>query len=230
MLQSSSPFIKHLIATDPLPPPQPALYEYVMAGNGIFLRAQRKELTACIPLIDTTIHGLPEVTPSLSLASPRIPETIIADILTHSLTAWADPTGPKEALFHCEFDADWSLSIPEQIRTAISVRCADPFTPSYATCLVEIHSHHEMPPLFSTTDNQDETGFRIFGVLGHFGREPQILFRIGIYGHFFCIPAESIAELPQGIRDGFLALHDKETLSGDVDGLLDEDVDHNPAL
>jgi PRTRC genetic system protein A len=217
MLQSSSPFIKHLMATDPLPPPQHALYEYVFAGNGIFIRAQRQELTTCIPLLDTTIHGLPEVTPSLSLACPRIPETIMSDILAHSLTAWADPTGPKEALFHCGYDTNWSLSIPEQIRTYASVRCTDPFPPSYAKCLVEIHSHHEMPPLFSSTDDQDETGFRIFGVLGHFSREPQILFRIGIYGHFFRIPAESIAELPQGIRDGFLPLHEEETLSDNVE-------------
>jgi len=138
---------------------------------------------------------------------------MMTDLLAHAHTAWNDPSGPKEALFHCGYDTAWSLSIPEQIRTAVSVRCTDPFPPSSANCLVEIHSHHEMPPLFSSTDDQDETGFRIFGVLGHFGHTPQILFRIGIYGHFFYIPADTVTDLPPGLQDGLLPLHDEDPIA-----------------
>jgi len=196
-------FIAHTIATDPLPPPPRKMYEYLFAGNGIFLRAQRDGLTACIPHLLTPIQGLPDLHPRISLTGPPITQNIMSTILSEALQAWKHPGGPEEALFHCTYTDHWSLTIPDQIRTYASVHCRNPFTPSSNTCLVEIHSHHEMPAYFSDTDNEDETGFRVFGVLGHFHRKPRILFRVGIYGHFFSIPADTIAELPAGLSDAF---------------------------
>jgi PRTRC genetic system protein A len=198
-------FIHHRIATSPLPPPASALYEYLLAGNGVFLRAQRQGLSACIPVAPAEIRGLPSVEPYTSLHAPRIPQPIMETILLESITAWGNTTGPKEALFHCTYEpeAQWTLTIPDQIRTYDSVRCADPFTHSYNSCLVEIHSHHEMPPLFSSIDDMDETGFRLFGVIGNFGRRPQILFRVGIYGYFATIPARYVAHLPPVLQDAF---------------------------
>ncbi len=198
-------FIAHTIATDPLPPPPRKLYEYVFAGNGIFLRAQRENLTACIPHLLTPIEGLPHLQPRITLNGPPIPMDIMTDILSEAITAWKNPGEPLEALFHCTYTHTWSLTIPEQIRTPTSVRCRNPFAPSSNSCLIEIHSHHEMPAFFSSMDDEDETGFRIYGVIGNLCQTPQILFRIGIYGHFSYIPADTIADLPPGLIDAFAA-------------------------
>lgn len=200
-MSSLSAFVRHVIATDPLQPPQRALYEYLFAGNGIFLRAERQGLSACIPLAAMTIHGLPAIEPVVTLSGPPIPLSIMETILSESLCAWGETTGPKEALFHCRYGSGWTLTIPEQHRTYASVRCTDSFAPSYADCLVEIHSHHEMSARFSGTDDADETGFRLFGVLGNFAEQPAILFRVGIYGNFYTVPAAAVAELPAGLAD-----------------------------
>ena len=53
-------------------------------------------------------------------------------------------------------------------------------------------------------DNEDETGFRIYGVCGNFHRQPAITFRVGLYGHFYQIPASLIVELPPELKDTYL--------------------------
>jgi hypothetical protein len=199
-----NPFVRHTIATDPLPPFPPALYEYVFAGNGIFLRAHRQGLSVLFPVLPYPIAGLPLLTPRLEPTVPLIPQHLMEQMLAEAFEAWRSPTGPLESLYHFTFDQDWSLAIPDQVRTAVSVQPTDTeHCPSYQTCLVEIHSHHEMRPQFSSMDDEDETGFRIYGVCGSFKKRPSITFRIGLYGHFVPIPASLIAELPPGLHDTY---------------------------
>ena len=203
-MMTLNPFVRHTIATDPLPPSRPALYEYIFAGNGIFLRAQREGLSVLFPVLLYSIAGLPLLTPQLESTVPLIPQHLMAHMLAEAFSAWQTPTGPLESLFHFTFDQTWSLTIPEQLRTAVSVQPTDPADcPSYQRCLVEIHSHHEMRPQFSSMDDEDETGFRIYGVCGSFKKRPSISFRIGLYGHFVPIPASLIAELPPGLHDTY---------------------------
>lgn len=199
-----NPFVQHTIATDPLPQCPAALYEYVLAGNGIFLRGQREGLSVRFPLLSYPILGIPSLTPQIELTVPRIPQTLIEQMLGEAFDAWQAPSGPLESLFHFTCDETWMLTIPEQIRTAVSVQPADPeHCPSYQSCLVEIHSHHEMRPEFSATDDEDETGFRIYGVCGSFRKRPSISFRVGLYGQFFPTPASLIVELPPDLHDTY---------------------------
>ena len=203
-MMALNPFVRHTIATEPLPPFRSALFEYVFAGNGIFLRAQREGLGVLFPLLHYPIAGLPILTPQVDPGVPPIPEFLMTAMLAEAFNAWHTPTGPLESLFHFTFDRTWSLTLPEQVRTAVSVQPTDPANcPSYHSCLVEIHSHHEMGPQFSSMDDDDETGFRIYGVCGSFRKRPAISFRIGLYGHFFPIPARLIAELPPGLHDTY---------------------------
>jgi hypothetical protein len=62
-----------------------------------------------------------------------------------------------------------------------------------------------MRPFFSRTDDRDETGFRIYAVIGdinfHSNVPPSIRVRVGVYGHFWPIPAASIFNLPSFLRD-----------------------------
>lgn len=199
-----NPFVRHTIATDPLSPCPAALYEYVFAGNGIFLRAQRQGLSVRFPVLPYPIVGLPLLTPRFDLTVPRIPQTLMEQMLAEAFGAWRAPSGPLESLFHFTCEERWTLTIPDQIRTAVSVQPADPeHCPSYQTCLVEIHSHHEMRPEFSGTDDEEETGFRIYGVCGAFQKRPSLSFRIGLYGHFVAVPANLIAEVPPGLHDTY---------------------------
>jgi hypothetical protein len=198
-------FIKDLIATDPLPAPSSVLYERIVAGNGLFLRGHRQQLDVLFPIAEHTIPGLPSLHPSIQPSPPPIPADLITQVLVEAYTAWTWPGGPFESLFHFTYTDTWQLDIPDQVQTATSVRPKDvDHCPSYQTCLVEIHSHHQMEAYFSSIDNEDETGFRIYGVCGNFRGRPRFTFRVGLYGHFHLIPAALIAALPEGVDDTYL--------------------------
>jgi hypothetical protein len=77
----------------------------------------------------------------------------------------------------------------------------DPFAGGPST-VIEVHSHHRMGPFFSSTDDAEErAGFRIYAVIGTQPSRPSILVRVGIYGHFYNIPACWAFDLPAGVSD-----------------------------
>ena len=58
------------------------------------------------------------------------------------------------------------------------------YTP-FPNTVAEFHSHGRMTGFFSSQDNRDEQGFKIYGVLGSLAsNSPQVNFCLGIYGYF----------------------------------------------
>src|SRR5262249_45119751 len=113
-----------------------------------------------------------------------------------------------ETLFHLiwspvyPWDDGWELVAPEQTRSAARCRPLDDSPgSSHAQALIEIHSHHSMAASFSSTDDQDETGFRLYGVIGRLSDAPEIRLRVGVYGYHWEIPASWALELPEGLID-----------------------------
>ena len=68
-------FAKYILAeTDTLPAIDPtSLYEFVLAGNGVFVRARRCGLEAMIPVSTCEIRGLQPVEPYVRLETGKIP-------------------------------------------------------------------------------------------------------------------------------------------------------------
>ena len=61
--------------------------------------------------------------------------------------------------------------------------------------VAEFHSHGRMRAFFSATDDRDEQGFRIYGVVGQVDQAaPRIALRVGIYGHFQELRLEDVFE------------------------------------
>ena len=57
------PFIAYNIATSSILPPMRAwMMEYWLAGNGVFVRAARQGLSACVRVANCAIAGLPAIT------------------------------------------------------------------------------------------------------------------------------------------------------------------------
>ena len=51
--------------------------------------------------------------------------------------------------------------------------------------VAEFHSHGSARAFFSATDDRDEQGFRIYGVVGRLDAPlPELRLRVGVYGHF----------------------------------------------
>lgn len=194
------PFIDYNIATDStLPPISGKMKEYWLASNGVFVRAARKGLNACIPVANCSIAGLAALTPYVHLTYPQVPTNIV-----NAMLSAARSVGETEILFYLSFVNDsWQLNIPEQVATTASVK---PLTAllgtAYETALVEVHSHHSMNARFSPLDDLEESGkFRIFAVFGEIFNRPTINVRIGIYSHFWQIPARWIFDLPIELTD-----------------------------
>ena len=205
--------VDYVAATElPLPPINAAMYEYVTASNGVFVRGQRTSLRVMLPVPRTPLRGviagpatplrgLVPVEPFVQLDHPRVPAELMDEMLDAALAAKDDAQNPVEVLFHLTWDASGSrLHVPPQER---SIMCVKPIghAPSYETAVVEVHSHHGMAARFSSTDDADETGFRVYGVLGEIFTRPTLRVRVGLYGHYWEIPATWVFQLPHRVID-----------------------------
>jgi len=192
-------FTKYILAeTDTLPAINlTSLYEFVIAGNGVFVRARRKGLEAMIPISMCEIRGLQPVKPYVRLEAGRIPM-----IYTQAILAEFQSDLPNESLVWVRLeDKKWMVFKPEQIADENSVHPVDPFDPAGAVALLDVHSHDTMEPFFSTEDDKDETGFRIFAVFGLLDTQPCVMARVGIYGYCWHLDASDVFILPDGIKD-----------------------------
>jgi len=204
-------FTKYIVASEEaLPPIDPScLFEYVLAGNGLFVRARRKELEAMIPVVQCEVRGLKEVRPFVRMEYGRIPlnlTQVIWDEFKRDL--------PGESLVWLQLN-EGRLSVikPPQVRNEIAVHPLDPYDPNGKSAFMDIHSHNTMEPYFSTDDDRDETGFRIFAVMGLLDKRPCVTARIGIYGYYWHLDAQSVFVLPEGLQDAVKAMLDLAAMS-----------------
>ena len=79
------------------------------------------------------------------------------------------------------WDGDgYRLVVPPQAGTATRLAYQPP-----AGVVAEFHSHGSSRAFFSATDDRDEQGFRIYGVVGRLDApRPELRLRVGVYGHF----------------------------------------------
>jgi len=185
--------------------PQGAMFDYLLAADGLYLHAQRDEMLVSFALARAEVRGLQPAHEIFDFALPYVPETLVGRILQIS-RHYAESS--LESLFwlrHSElnpYDNGWLLEEPAQDRRAASCRPHDGQGDVYERVIIEIHSHHSMPARFSATDDKDETGFRLYGVIGDLYEAPSIRLRVGVYGAgFWEIPATWALELPDGLSD-----------------------------
>jgi PRTRC genetic system protein A len=168
------------------------LYRYVLAANGVFVYSKNNYFEALIPV--RTISNAAQFVRGLEPAVPffKIIQKVNFELLQEAISM-ADAMIPLECLFYFQYlDKDWICYTPKQQVTRSSV-IPDVQFGDYIP--IEMHSHNTMDAIFSDTDNADETGFRVYGVIGHVDRPVvDIKMRISIYGHRYVIPYESVFE------------------------------------
>jgi PRTRC genetic system protein A len=183
-------------------------FEYVLAGNGLWARAQNAHLEACVPIAPFQVRGLEDATAYVKVNAPKVAEALISSIWEHAHAAMSQVGGAKEVLFYLLPPSEpsrrqWQLIVPEQIATATSVKPKNPFDPAYEAAVIEIHSHHRLAPKFSSVDDKDEVGFRLYGVIGNLDTKPAIRLRVGLYGYFMEFPAGDILTLAEGLAEAY---------------------------
>lgn len=198
-------FVEHKVASAETEAITAVMFEYLMAGNGLFIRSKRREFSVCLPVCREPIKGLPSVQSGIVWHKPRIAGNLWQQILENARDGCGDSIQFREdvfVIFWHEATSQWCWkNIGKEREWARTI--ADDSQAEYGEACIELHTHPEGMIHFSNADDQDESGkFRIFGILlDVHTNSPKIRFRCGVYDHFAQIPAHYISEMPQNFLD-----------------------------
>ena len=151
-------------------------FDYVLGSGGVYVQSQSAHLVARVVVAPGSIRGLGPVTEKMKLAHGPIPAYLFELGL-----AWFEAEPHTERYFAVRWDGEaYRLAVPEQTGTASSLTYTPP-----SGVVAEFHSHGRGRAFFSTTDDRDEQGLRIYGVVGRLDiPRPELCLRVGVYGHF----------------------------------------------
>jgi PRTRC genetic system protein A len=180
----SAALVEYLVARSGPPRRRGLAYDYVVAGDGLYVVADNRYLAARVPVARASVRGLPPIHASLTLRGGRLPQRLWDQIVA---IACARPE--REVLLAVSLDpSGYQLLRPAQLAGPTSLVYRPP-----RNALLQIHSHGAYPAHFSQTDDADEQGFSLYGVVGRLGSErPQVVLRVGVYGYFMLVPWEAV--------------------------------------
>ena len=151
-------------------------YDYVLGAGGVYVQSESAHLTVRALVAPAEVRGLAPVTKKLEFTHGPIP----AHVFELGL-GWMLAAPGTERFFAVRWDGDaYRLVVPPQEGTGSSLSYQPP-----SGVIAEFHSHGSHSAFFSATDDRDEQGFRIYGVVGRLHHPlPELTLRVGIYGHF----------------------------------------------
>lgn len=181
---------------------------YVMKGDGIWQIRKNNIGIFYIHQAITEIPGLPsDLKEGWKLNVPLIPVVLFKNALSffravhrkyqsEAYIQFFYNTKTKKYFLYCptqkvsgcsiSYDNDWNFKETENI------------------LVLEMHSHGDMPALFSTIDDDDEKSDRFFGVLGNISQyNPDMKFRLSIGGHKIDINIGDIFDVRKEFLDNF---------------------------
>ncbi len=156
------------------------LYDYTWAGNGIFVQAENPLfLSARIPICSAKTRGLPDLAPNITMKCGKIPQRFFDFILDQMLLT------PHEESYFAIVRENGAYYVRRPGQTANEEKVT---YEKLDNVVAEFHSHGDMVPFFSSQDNDDEQGLKIYGVVGMLsGPLPCALLRVGVYGYFYLL-------------------------------------------
>ncbi len=149
-------------------------YNYILASNGLFIEAESPVIAARVPVKECKVRGLAPMETKVTLTYGSIPQRFF-DLALDTFLAEPD----KERYVAVTVAAGYHFYVPVQDAGGAKVvyEVGD-------AVVLDIHSHGPMWAGFSTTDNEDETGLKLYGVVGRLNATPVVKLRVGVYGYF----------------------------------------------
>ena len=164
-------------------------YDYILAGNGVFVRAENPLIKATVAASEATIRGLQPLQGSVELRHGRIPQYIYNLALS---TLMINPY--REQLVAVVWDGSYRLKSPTQESGDCWIKYE-----ILPDTVLEFHSHGLMGAFFSHTDNLDEQGLCIYAVAGKLDRLiPDVNIRVGAYGYFAPLKFSEVFDVHAG--------------------------------
>ena len=161
-------------------------YDYILAENGLFIRAQNPLIEATVCISPVEIRGLSPLKENIELVHGKIPRRLY-DLSLSVLMASSD----REQYLAITWEDEYHLRIPGQERQGTSVKYQ-----TLSSSVMDIHSHGCMEAFFSCTDNTDEQGLRLYMVVGRLDTLlPEVELRLGVYGYFIMLSIEEVFDV-----------------------------------
>ena len=157
-------------------------YDYVLAGNGLFLESEGPLMAARVLVEEADVRGLAPLEPKLVLRHGKVH----GSLWELALNVLIASSGRERYVAIVRRQDDYELRVPPQEQSAAGI--AEYYrTPQ---TVVDIHSHPGTgEPHFSMTDDGDEIGFQVYGVVSNVAHgKPFVRLRVGIYGYWQEIP------------------------------------------
>src|SRR3712207_6568645 len=133
------PLVEYLVARAGPPPRRGRAYDYVLAGDGLYVVADHDWLEARVPGAPCIVPGLPPLSPACILKPGRIPHSLWQEIVEIAL-AWA--TSENEVLVAVAYHPTrgYHLVVPPQVVSPGRIV----YQPA-SRVVLELHSHHGLP-------------------------------------------------------------------------------------
>lgn len=149
-------------------------FDYILSANGIWIEAEGALMAARVPVALAGVRGLGPLEPKAVLRYGRIPQRFF-DL---ALSAFMVDIN-RERYVAVTWNDGYHLYVPEQEGESAGVeyQVGD-------SVMLDLHSHGHMGAWFSTKDNEDEKGLKLYGVVGKLGGTPVVRLRVGVYGYF----------------------------------------------
>ncbi len=180
----------HIHRTEPLPPNDTLAYQYILAGNGLFVRAETRFFRVILPVGPAVVRGLPLLAAQFQLRVPRLTARLLETILADARRARRPDGSLNEVLYQFHHHGQTvQVTKPPQRATGVSVLAAGDNAP---TVFCDLHSHGAMAAFFSAADNADEQGARLYAVIGKVDTTPEIRLRVGVYGYWQPLPVTAV--------------------------------------
>jgi PRTRC genetic system protein A len=159
-------------------------YDYILAANGLFIRAESPSIKATVCVGSAEVRGLLPIQEKVELTHGKIPRYLYD--LTFSVLL---DKQEHERYLAVTWQEEYRLRYPHQIGGAGSVKYE-----VIQDTLLDIHSHGGMGAFFSGTDDKDEQGLKLSMVFGKLDAEPEYDLRIGVYGYYARLSFEEVFE------------------------------------
>lgn len=180
----------HVHQSDPLPANNALAYQYILAGNGLFIRAETHFFEAILPIASCIVRGLAPLRRHFRLKVPRIPARLLDTILTDACRARRPDGGLNEVLYQFHHHGQTvQVKKPPQQTSIASVMAAGS---DDAAVICDLHSHGNMRAFWSATDDTDEQGSQLYAVIGKLDTEPEIRLRVGVYAYWQPLPVTAV--------------------------------------
>lgn len=178
---------------------------YILAGNGA--KEVRENEIAVFTVQTNKVAGLEPIPDQIKLKLPKIELSLLFQIISFFKEVYRKQKSEAMAQIYWDRKKErYFVHIPEQEVSGASVDFKRDLELDKEHLLIaDIHSHGNMEPFFSGTDNRDEQESRFFGVIGNIEEPlPRVKVRAIVGGKPFDIKLEDFFSIPKDFQESWL--------------------------